>query len=175
MSGLTNNIYFQVVIIIAIILYGLYNLFKVARIYMEHLKTKKEYLAKVKGKYSVQQDYTVWVIVYSIVCIGSVVMLGINIIGKDYVMAAAFFFLGVFCLSFVLDAIMTRQALFDEDGFFYEKKHYRYRSVLKVQLRNSFISSYDMIITGGESIRISKKMGDELNNKLKEYKNRKKK
>lgn len=174
MNDLTNNVYFQVVIIVAIVLYGLYNLWKVAKIYKIHMANKKEFLKKAKGKYDKQQDYTVWVAVYVLVCVGAFVMMILNIVGKDYVMASAFFFMGVFCISFVLDALMTRQALFDEDGFFYEKKYYRYRSVLKLEPRRSLISSYDMYLTGGESIRISHKMGLYLEDKRKEFKKSKK-
>lgn len=175
MTSLTDNVYFQMVIIIAIILYGLYNLWKVAKIYKIHLEEKNKFLIKAKNKYEKQQDYTGWVIGYTIVCVGAFAMMVVNIIGNDYMMASAFFFMGVFCVSFVMDAFMTRQALFDEDGFFYEKKYYRYRSVTKLMPRRSLISSYDMYLTGGESIRISRKMGDVLDNKLKEYKKRKKK
>ncbi|NBK99413.1 MAG: hypothetical protein EOM50_15605 [Erysipelotrichia bacterium] len=174
MSELTNNVYFQVVLIIAIVAYGLYNLIKVAKIFKVHLKTKQAFLEKAKGKYEKQQDYTAWVVVYAIICVGAFVMMVVNLIGKDYMMAAAFFSLGVFCISFVMDALITRQAWFDEDGFFYEKKYYRYRSVNKVVLRTSLIASYDMYLTAGESVRISKKMGEMLNAKLKEHKLKKK-
>lgn len=175
MAGLTDNIYFQVVIIIFIILYGLYNLWKVVKVYRVHLAEKKEFITKTKGKYEKQQDYTAWVIIYALVCVGAFGMMVYNMIAKDYLMSAAYFFMGVFCISFVLDALMTRQALFEEEGFFYEKKHYRYRSVTKVVPRKSLISSYDMYLTGGESVRISRKMGDKLQDKMKEFKKRKKK
>lgn len=174
MRDLTNNVYFKVVIMIAIIAYAVYNLWKVTRTYIKHIKAKKEFSERSK-KYSKQQDYTIWVVVYAAVCIGAFVMMIIDIIDKDYVMASAFFFMGTFCISFVMDALMTRQSLFDEDGFFFEIKYYRYRSVMKLEPRRSLIASYDMYLTGGESIRISRKMGDELQKRLKMYKNRKKK
>lgn len=174
MKGLTDNVYFQWIIVIGLIVYGLYSLIRVLKVYTNHLKLKKEYEQKHKGKYIYQQDFYAWAIVYGIVSVLAVVMAVIDAMGKEYVMAAAFFFMATFCTTFVLDAIMKRQAYFDEDGFFFENKYFRYRSVIRLEPRKSFIQSYDLYLTGDNSIRISRKMGDLLEEKRKEYKKNKK-
>ena len=69
---------------------------------------------------------------------------------------------------------MKRQAFFDEDGFFFELKHYRYRSVVRLEPRKGLIKSYDLFLISQDSIRISKAMGDMLEEKRKEYRKNKK-
>lgn len=174
MSDFTNNIYFQVIIIVGLIGYALFCLYKSVKTYRNHLKLKKEYQEKYKGRYEYQQDFYIWAIVYGCVSVLAFVMCVIDIIGKEYTLAAGFFFMGVFCFCFVLDVITKRQSFFDEDGFFFENKHYRYRSVIRLEPRKSLISSYDLMLTK-ETIRISRKMGDVLEEKRKEYKRNKKK
>ncbi len=170
-----DNVYFQMIIIILIIGYGLFCLIKVGRVYLQHSKLKKEYIEKNRGKYVYQQDFYIWAIVYSLVSVIAFALAIYDVTNqKDYTMAAAFAFMGMFCVTFVMDAIMKRQAFFDEDGFFYELKYYRYRSVVRLEPRKSIIQSYDLFLSGDTSIRISRKMGDVLEEKRKEYKKNKK-
>lgn len=173
MSDFTNNFYFQLIIIIGLIGYALFCLYKSIKAYLNHLKLKKEYQEKFSGKYEYQQDFYVWAIVYGLVSTLAFIMGIINLGGEDKTLTAGFFFMGVFCICFVLDVVTKRQSFFDETGFFFENKHYKYRSVIRLQPRKSLISSYDLILTG-QTIRISRKMGDVLEIKLKEYKKRKK-
>lgn len=170
-----DSVYFQMIIIVLIIGYGLFCLVKVGKVYLQHTKLKNEYIQSHKGKYVYQQDFYIWAIVYSLVAIIAFALAIYDVISvKDYTMAAAFAFMGMFCVTFVLDATMKRQAFFDEEGFFYEMKHYRYRSVVRLEPRKSLIQSYDLFLTGENSIRIPRKMGDLLETKRKEYKKNKK-
>ena len=170
-----DNVYFQMLIILLIVGYGLFCLIKVGRVFLQHTKLKKEYIEKNKGNYVYQQDFYVWAIVYSFVAIMAFALCVYDIVQvKDYTMAAAFAFMGMFCATFVMDAIMKRQAFFDEDGFFYELKYYRYRSVMRLEPRKSLIQSYDLFLTGENSIRISRKMGDVLEAQRKLHKKNKK-
>lgn len=166
--------YFQMIIVVLLVAYGIYSLLKVIKVYREHSKLKKEFQESNKGKYEYQQDYYIWAITYSFVTLFAIVGGIINLVNKDYVMAAAFFFMGTFCAGFVLDVIMKRQAFFAEDGFFFETKKYNYRSVMRMEPRKSIIPSYDLFLTNQNSIRISRKMGDMLTLKLKKYKKKRK-
>ncbi|MEG0329911.1 MAG: hypothetical protein RR537_06140 [Longicatena sp.] len=169
-----SNQYFQMIIVIALIAYGIYTLAKVIKVYMEHVKLRKAYQEANKGKYEFQQDYYVWGVTYCLVTLFAFAGTIVNIMNKDYVMASAFFFMGTFCASFVLDVLMKRQAFFGKEGFFFETKTYNYRSVIRMEPRKSFIQSYDLFLTNQNSIRITRKMGDKLAIKLKEYKRHKK-
>lgn len=169
-----DNVFVQGTIIVILIAYGIYSFVKVLKVFLEHSRLKKEYMTKKKGKYDYQQDFYIWAIVYSIVTVMAFVIAFMDITKQDYMMAAGFSFMGFFCATFVMDSVMKRQALFDEEGFFFEKTYYRYRSVTKLEPRKSLIPSYDMFLTGQESIRISRAMGDMLEEKRKEYRQRKK-
>lgn len=171
---MSDNVFVQGTLIVILIGYGLYSFVKVLRVYINHLQMKKDYIDKHKGKYTYQQDYYVWAIVYSIVTILGFVTAVIDVVNQDYMMAAGFFFMGCFCATFVMDSIMKRQAFFDEDGFFFENTHYRYRSVMRLEPRKSFIKSYDMFLISQDSVRISKAMGDMLEEKRKEHRKNKK-
>lgn len=170
-----NNVYFQTVIIVLIIAYGLYSLVKVVKVFLEHINEKKEYMKKYNGNYEYEQDFYIWAIVYSLVALAAFILGITQIVNEqEYTMGAAMFFMGMFCITFILDVIMKRQAFFDEEGFFYERKRYRYRSIVKLEPRNSIIATYDLLLIGEENMRIPKKMGDMLIVKRKEYKKNKK-
>lgn len=169
-----DNIFVQGTIIVILLAYGFYSFGKVFKVYMTHTKAKKEYMNKNKGKYEYVQDFYIWAIVYSVVSILGFIVAIIDLMNQDYMMAAGFCFMGCFCATFVMDSIMKRQTFFDKEGFFFEATYYRYRSVVKMEPRKSVIPSYDMFLTGMESIRISRAMGDKLEEKRKEYRQNKK-
>lgn len=171
---MSDNVFVQWTIIVLLIGYGIYSFVKVLRVYLDHLHKKKEYMESYKGKYTYQQDFYIWAIVYSIVTILGFVVAVMDVISQDYMMAAGFFFMGCFCATFVMDSIMKRQAFFDEDGFFFENTHYRYRSVVRLEARKSLIKSYDLFLISQDSIRISKAMGDMLEERRKEHRKNKK-
>lgn len=169
-----DNIYVQATIIVLLLAYGLYTFVKVLKVFLKHVQLKKEYIQKHKGRYTYQQDFYIWAVVYSIVTVLGFVTAVTEAMEQDYMMAAGFFFMGCFCATFVMDSIMKRQAFFDEDGFFFELKHYRYRSVARLEPRKGLIKSYDLFLISQDSIRISKAMGDMLEEKRKEYRKNKK-
>ncbi len=171
---MTSNDYFSLILIVIIIAYALYNLYKVGKVFNEHMNSKKAFITKSKGKYDTQQDYTLWVAIFVVILVVSIVMMAKNMMAKEYLTTAAFLFLFIFCISLIMDALITRQALFDEDGFFYETKYYRFRTISDLKPRSSLMPSYDMYLSTGSSVRISRKMGDRLEKELKAYKQRKK-
>ena len=69
---------------------------------------------------------------------------------------------------------MKRRAIVDDDGFVYEKAHYRFRSILSMDPMKSIIKNIDILTTERQHVVVSKKMGVYLHECFLEWKKRKK-
>ena len=169
-----NRNYLDLVILAILIVFGVYELYKGVRQYMDHNKEKNECLQTHKGEYTFYEEYKLWFSIYLIVSVGSLIASVYSMmINKDYSYCIAFLVLSACTFGFALDCLVKRRAWFYEDGFFYEKKFYRYKSVAAVRPKKSFAKGYDVTFIKDPAMVMTKKMGEYLDDRIKE--NRKKK
>lgn len=169
-----NNVYVKAILMIGLICYGAYLLFTAMKQFYKHIKAKKEFIKKEKGKYVAEKSYVLWMLLYFAGAVVGVISTFYQIQLEEYVIASAFVFVTLCLIAMGLDAIIKRQALFAEDGFFFENDFYRYRSVTRVKRKNSFIGGYTMYVLNKGEIGIATKTGEMLETQLKQYKKNKK-
>ena len=162
-------------ITVGIILFGIYELYKGIKQYIKHSNAKKEYMGNHKKEYETYKDYNVWAGGYAIAGIAATITAVYRILEADYMYAAGFAMLAACAVGFMLDAVVKRSAWLFEDGFFYEDKFHRYRSISKIAPRNALFPSYDVSLNNAPSMIVTRKMGELLQEKMKENKKNKKK
>ena len=67
--------------------------------------------------------------------------------------------MAIISAGMALDSIVKRRAIVDDDGFVYEKAHYRFRSILSMDPMKSIIKNIDILTTERQHVVVSKKMG----------------
>lgn len=163
-------------ITVGIILFGIYELYKGVKQYVNHMSTKKEYMENHKQNFEAYKEYNVWAGGYGVAAVAAgITAIYRVVVDADYMYGAGFAMLAACAIGFMLDAIVKRSAWFYEDGFFYENKFHRYRSVVKVVPRNALFPSYDVTLGNAPSMVVTRKMGELLQDKIKENKKNKKK
>ncbi len=128
-----------------------------------------------KNNIKVVKDYKTSVIVYAIMIVLIVVAGVYNLFIKDYFTAIMILGLAFFWFNFIIESICTKTYVFYESGFLYCDKQYKYRSVTKIEDEKKFARGYKVNVISGDEVYVTKKVRPILEEKLKEYKNRKKK
>lgn len=169
-----DNVVLDWIIVVLIIAFGGYELYRGIKQYLEHRKEKMAYVDNHKH-YEYFEEYRKWFGIYLAATLVSVV-LGIYymVTTDDFVYAIGFLVLAACAFGFALDTLVKRRAWFYEEGFFYEKRYYRYRSVASVKRTPKWVASYDVAFNNAPSMVMTKKMGDKLQEKMKEHKKNKK-
>lgn len=139
-----------------------------------HKEMVKEVLERKEG-IIVCKDYK-WIIFGYVVC--ALFMAAYSIIyvkNEQLSFAAIFWVFDLFCIIFIMDAIVTRTIVFFESGFLFGTQTIKYRSVLKIEDKKHFLKGYRVKLTQDMEAYVTKKARVILEEKLVEYKNRKKK
>lgn len=168
---------FDVIFIVLIIAYGIYLMYKFIKDYIAHIKLKKEFLETHK-KIEAYKGYNKLILIYLLIIIGMIVLpfiLKVNFVKHfDLMSKVAYLFILLFIVSLILDTLITRQAYFSEDGFFFEKTFYRYKSVKEIiPSKMPIFSPYSIQFLDGTKMKISKEMGEILKDKIKIKKHKK--
>ena len=142
--------------------------YKICKEAMKEVKQNKTNVTECK-------DYLGLTITYSIMFLIMVAYGASNFIFKEYVIGIIMIEMSLFCLFFIVECICTRTILFYDTGFLYYGKQYKYRSVLKIEDKKRWMRGYRLKLTSDDEVYVSKKTKPILEEKLKEYKNRKKK
>ena len=142
--------------------------YKSCKAAMEDVMTTKKDIKVVK-------DYKKTVIIYAIIVVLIVIAGVYNIVIKDYFTALMILGLAFFWGNLIVESIYTKTYVFFESGFLYTDKQYKYRSVLKIEDEKQFARGYKVNVIGGDDVYVTKNVRPILEQKLKEYKNRKKK
>ena len=130
---------------------------------------------KTKTNIVVVKDYMLSVTIYAIMIVILVASGVYNLYIKDYFTAIMILGLALFWINFIIENICTKLVIFYESGFLYLDKQYKYRSVTGISDDKKFAKGYQVKVIGGEDVYVTKKMRPVLEEKLNEYKNRKKK
>ncbi|MGN1343151.1 MAG: hypothetical protein ACI4U3_01130, partial [Traorella sp.] len=146
----------------------LFKSYKQSREAMSIIKKNKPNVIEVR-------DYQILVLVYSFVFLLMVITAVFNIINKVYFTGIVMLEFSVLCIIFILECIITRTILFYDSGFLYYGKQYKYRSVLKIEDKKKWLRGYHVKMTNDEEVYVTKKSRPVMEEKLKEFKNRKKK
>lgn len=163
---------------IIVVALGVYQIYISVKRFKKHVEGRKEFLAINKETLNEAfLEHTFWVAAYGIVSAVSFA-LGAYFFVKttDYIYASACIALGLIMLGFVLDSFVTRRSWYYEDGFFFEAKFYRYRSLAHIEPRKGIFPAYDVRFHAQPDMIVSRKMGEKLKDKQAEWKkNRKEK
>ena len=94
---------------------------------------------------------------------------------KEYLMAIMIMQLALLWINFIIESIYTKTILFYDSGFMYLGKQHKYSGVREIAEKSKFFRGYLVKVMGNDEIYITKDMKEILEERLKEYKNRKKK
>lgn len=162
MLGLDNLGIASVAIIIALIAYSIYVLYKSIRSYMEYRSLLKEYLSNADETYEKKSDAIVWGMLYFALCVISIVCIVFNK-SDDLITKAAFVFVIFYALSFVIEVSMKRTIYFGKTHFIYDKTCCKYKNVRKFNITGKISKTYEIYIsTQVNPVKVTKKYGDML-------------
>lgn len=171
-----NGEVLSIVVFLALFGFGIYEMYRGVKQLMEHNKNRKEYMENHNKPYDFFEEYKLWFTIYSgvaVFSIGACIYQAVNY--QDWMYAMGFLVLAACCVSFAMDCLVKRRAWFYEEGFFYEKKFYRYRSVARVSKTTGFKPGYDVNFMKDPSMIVTKKMALEIQKRMEAYKANKKK
>lgn len=117
--------------------------------------------------------YMIFFLGFSVIGIIGIFVMEKNTKDELYV-CFALALMAIICAGMALDSIVKRRAIVDDDGFVYEKAHYRFRSILSMDPMKSIIKNIDILTTERQHVVVSKKMGVYLHECFLEWKKRKK-
>lgn len=166
----------DIVAYIVVIALGVYQIYKSVKRLTTHLNGRKEFLES--NKYELKEEFLehmTWVIIYGVTAV-AVFALGVYrfIFAKDYLMTCACVALAAILAGYVLDCFVTRRSWYYEDGFFFENKYYKYRSLAAIEKRKGIFPAYDVRFHANPDMVVTKKMGEKLMDKQAEWKRIKK-
>lgn len=138
-------------------------------------KDARKNVMDTKTNIVIVKDYMLSVTIYAIMIVLIFASGVYNLIIKDYFTAIMILGLALFWVNFIIENICTKLVIFYESGFLYLDKQYKYRNVTGISDDKKFARGYEVKVIGAEEVYITKKMRPILEEKLKEYKNRKKK
>ncbi|MEF2608077.1 MAG: hypothetical protein U0M88_00365 [Faecalicoccus sp.] len=166
----------SVVVTLVLIGFGIYELYNGIKQLVIHHKNKQEYMENHAKKYEFFEEYKLWFAIYVLVAVASFATACYQMFAKnDGMYAIGFWVLCACCISFALDCLVKRRAWFYEDGFFYEKKYYRYRSVINVSKTNKLRPGFNVSFSKDPSMIVTRKMALKIKEKMQEAKENKKK
>lgn len=142
--------------------------------FKEHQEAKKAVLQN-KENLIVCKDYLGIVLAYIIGAVFMTIYSIIYVKNDQLAFATIFWVFDLFCVIFILDAIRTKTIIFFESGFLFGAQTIKYKSVLKIEEKKHFLRGYHVKMTQDIPVFVSKKAKVVLEEKLVEYKNRKKK
>ena len=93
---------------------------------------------------------------------------------QNYLYGMMFIVLAFFCVVFIAESVLTRTLVLYDNGFLYAGKMFKYRSVLKIEDKKKFLRGYRVKLTSDDEVYVSKKVRPLLEERLQEFKNRKK-
>ena len=171
----SNNIWFKVVV--GVILVGY-----MAFIFYQSLKGgiayKKEF-ENFKNSHKhyetvVDGGYWVWIMVAMAVLAFVLMFMAPKLAQNDqtyyYYLAYGLVFLGL-----AIDSYTHRRVYLTEEGFFFEDTYYRYRMVANFEFKNGIIAhNCSVLMSNRDKIVVTKKIGELLQTKQKEFKKAKK-
>lgn len=165
---------FSIILTVLVIGFGLYLMYRFVKDYIKHRKAKEEFIASHKKAEKVN-DSNGWIIFYSGLLAAMITLLIVQFNHLDLITKLAYIFAIVFCISLTLDVLNAREIYFIPEGFFMDTTYYRFKSIKKLTPpKGKFFSTYTLEMLDGTSVKISKKLGDEVAKKLEERKNKKK-
>lgn len=166
--------YFSILIFIVLIVFLGFEGKNAIQVFIEHNDLVKRTINSKKDV-MVCKDYKTSVIFYGILALVIAAYSIYYFKMKLVTFGVVFAIMPLFCIIFILEAIVTRTIVFYESGFLYSGKAYRYKSILKISDKKRFIRGYHVqMINDGDLVYVSKNTKPIMEEKLKEYKNRKK-
>lgn len=163
------NIFLCIVLLVLIVLEAK----RTMTIFLECKKVNEEIK---KNKEVIEcKDYNRTVSIYGSLII-IVFALGIFLLTqKEYLMAIMIMELALLWVNFIIESIYTKTILFYDSGFVYVGKQYKYSGVRGIDDQKRFLKGYLVKVMGNDEVYVTKELRKILEDKMKEYKNRKKK
>ena len=162
-------------IIIAVI--GVFMVFEGKEAFKGMIEMRKatEHIKQNKKDVQICKDYMLMVTVYAVFAV-CIIGYGIYFITvqNNYMYGLMFIVLSLFCIVFIVESISIRTIVFYESGFLYGGRTFKYRSVLKIEEKKSFLKGYRVKLTSEDEVYVSKKTKPVMEERLKAFKNRKK-
>lgn len=161
---------------LGIIGYGIFMVFKSTKLLMKSQKAKKEYYANNKKEKEVVNAYMWWYVLYALVGILGIAGFVYEATTKeDLLTMAAFVFVCLFVITFLLELTSKRSIIFDEDGFFFMDEYYRFRSINGIDEKGNIFRSYEVrLTTAVDKVVLPKRYGELLKVKSDEYRKKRK-
>ena len=174
----SNNIWFKV--IVGVILVGY-----MAFIFYQSLKggiAYKKQFENFKNSHKhyetvVDGAYWVWVMV-AMAVLAFILMLMAPKLAKDgqiYYYYLAYGCIGLVFLGLSIDSYTHRRIYLTEEGFFFDDTYYRYRMIANYEFKNGIVTrNCTVLMSNRDKIVVTKKIGELLQTKQKEFKKAKK-
>lgn len=176
---LSNNTWFRIVIGVVLVGYMAFVFYQSVKGALAY-KREFEKFKESHKHYESYVDGSWWVIVMVIMAVlGFVLMfLAQNMttdVSQVYYYRLAYGCIGLVFLGLALDSYVNRRAYLTEDGFFFSDKYYRYRMVASFEFKNGILAkNCRVLMSNRDEITVTKKLGQTLEQKQKEYKKAKK-
>lgn len=144
---------------------------------IKRYKAFKEELKETLNKKTgciVQKDYKGFVIAYIFVGLSLFFYSSFYFNTDQTIYGFIMLVFALFSFTFALDSIVQRTTVFYDSGLYVNQEHRKYRSILKIMDKHSFLRGYAVRLTNNDEIFVSKKGRVILEEKLALYKERKK-
>lgn len=169
-----NRDILSIVIVCVLIGFGIYELYRGTKEWIEHKKAREAFLEANKKLEEYHEEYKLWLAFYIVLAVIGVVGAVYQIaVQQDLTYSLGFVVLTCICISFSLDCLVKRRAWFYDDGFFYEKKYYRYKSVSYVDKKRGFRAGYDVAFFKDPSMVVTSSMAEKIKDRMKNSKKKK--
>lgn len=163
-----------IVVVAGLNFYGIYIVFKGIKKLYEYKQNLNVFKLDCKNKYEHVIEYYRWVIgstIFGVICLFEVCS---SFVTQNYTMFGAYSFVFLYVLSVIFDSIARRQMYYSEKTFYFDGKITKYRSIINIPPKHGIIPLYSLFIIGHNEDFVSKKIGEKLIEKHKEFKARKK-
>lgn len=78
--------------------------------------------------------------------------------GQEFYYCMAYFCIAIIFIGLAFETYVRKRAYFIEDGMFYVDKIYRYKMMMKFEEKGILIKNIRVLMAGGETLGMSKKM-----------------
>lgn len=154
--------------------YGIWMLFRSAQQLRTNIKLRNEYKNSHKD-YEEVNVYTGFLIFFAIMMAAGIFLAFFPYVEDNvYYYRLAYSLIALIAVSMVMDTLVKRRVIFDDNGFLYEKAYYRYRSIMNVTRNKGLMKNMEISSTEEKRITISHKMGEAFDVHYDNWKNRKK-
>ncbi|OCN05862.1 hypothetical protein A4S06_07415 [Erysipelotrichaceae bacterium MTC7] len=159
-------------IIIFILGFGGYMLYKSINRFAKHKQAKNEYLeGHEKANKAMHNDAALWSLMSIAIIAMAIVGILMEVNGNmDVVTMAAYMFVIFWGTSLLFDVFIRRNIIFDDNGYFYDTEYTKYRSVISVIPHQGLMPRYDVSLTNGKEVSMPRKYGKILEEKAKNKK-----